>query len=189
MSDQARTPSRNVVDNINRWMKAKGIGQQALTERLTRIDQVHGTASESSKTWHRRSINRLLNQQRRINIDELYSIALALEVNVGMLLFPEVPDDAESDRFQIGGLPSVGEWEMAAMLAKPAEVMSRPRVGVEGWDSDGPLVWIRKPSAMVEAVEGLRRAYEEAHPGISIDEVRGGDVLKWAEDQGAEVTR
>ena len=84
-------------------------------------------------------------------------------------------------------MPSIGEWEMTALLARPTEVMSRPRVGVEGWDSDGPLTWVRKPSAMVEAVDGLRRAYEEAHPSIDMSEVDGGDVMRWAEEQGDEV--
>jgi hypothetical protein len=189
MGEEPRTPSENAVDNIKRWMTSGGIGQKQLADRLTRFEQDSAASPGSPRTWHRRSVNRLLNHKRRIDIDELYSISLVLGANVGMLLFPEPQDKPDSDRFRIGGMPSVGEWEMTALLARPTEVMSRPRIGVEGWDSDGPLTWVRKPSAMAEAVEGLRKAYEEAHPDINIDKVRGGDVLQWARDQGAEVTR
>lgn len=187
MTDQPRTPSRNAVDNIKLWMDAKGIGQRELAERLTRIDRPQGTDSDSSKTWHRRSINRLLNQQRRIDVDELYSIALALEVTVGMILSPDVPNESASSPFRIGALPSVGDWEMTALLATPAEVMSQSRIGLAGWDTDAPLTWVRKSSAVAEAMEDLRRAYEAAHPGIDIDDASGGDVLRWAKDQGDEV--
>jgi transcriptional regulator with XRE-family HTH domain len=187
MGGKARTPSENAVDNIKRWMTSRGIGQQELANRLTKFEEDAAASPGSTRTWQRRSINRLLNHQRRIDIDELYAIALVLGANVGMLLFPEPQDKSDSDRFQIGGMPSIGEWEMTALLARPTEVMSRPRIGVEGWDSDGPLTWVRKPSATAEAVERLRRAYEEAHPRVDIDEVNSGDVLRWAEEQGADV--
>ena len=187
MQENPRTPAENAVGNITRWMRAKGIGQQNLADRLTRIDRDLLASPGSTKSWHRRSINRLLNGQRRVDIDELYSIALALGVNVGMLLFPATQGESDSDLFRIGGLAPIGEWEMTALLARPTEVMSRPRIGVEGWESDGPLIWVRKPSAIAEALEGLRRAFEDAHPGVDIDEVNANDVLQWAEEQGAEM--
>lgn len=184
MTEHARTPSENAVDNIRRWMQAKGISQQELADRLTRIDSESDVNPQN--VWHRRSINRLLNGKRRIDLDEVYSIALALEVTVGVILFPELVEGSDSDLFGIGGMPLVGDWEMKAMLAKPADMMSRPRIGVEGWATDAPLAWVRKPSVIAEKLNDLRSAYEEAHPGVEIDTVSGGDVLKWAEDQGAD---
>jgi transcriptional regulator with XRE-family HTH domain len=177
----------NAVDNIERWMRAKGIGQQELADRLTRFDSSPEDDSESESVWHRRTVNRLLNGQRRIDLDEVYSIALALDVTVGMILFPDAPEDSNSGVFRIGGMPPVGNWEMTAMLAKPAEVVSQPSIGIGGWDTDEPLTWVRKPSATDQALQVLKSAYEAAHPGIDISEAPAGDVLKWAEEQGAEV--
>lgn len=186
MAAVVRTPSENAVDNIKQWMRAKGIGQQELADRLTRIDSSPDDP-ENKTVWHRRTVDRLLKGQRRIDLNEVYSIALALDVTVGMILFPDAPEGASSGVFLIGGMPPVGNWEMTAMLAKPAEVVSQPSVGIGGWDTDEPLTWVRKPSATDHALQVLKSAYEAAHPGIDMSDASGGDVLRWAEEQGAEV--
>jgi transcriptional regulator with XRE-family HTH domain len=174
------------VDNIKRWMHVKGFSQQDLADRLTKVDSAPGSDPEFTRVWHRRSINRLLNGKRRIDLDDLYSIAVALDVTPVVILYPEPAEGTDSDLYRIGGMPPIGVWEMTALLAKPAEVISRPGVSVEGWDTDAPLVWIRKPSVITEKLNDLRSAYEEAHPGVEIATVSGGDILQWAEDQGAD---
>jgi transcriptional regulator with XRE-family HTH domain len=185
LTSEARTPSMNAVDNIKRWLSVKGFSQQDLADRLTKLDSTPGSDPEFTRVWHRRSINRLLNGKRRIDLDDLFSISIALDVTPVMILFPEPVEGTDSDLYRIGGMPPIGNWEMTALLAKPADVMSRPRIGVEGWDTDAPLVWVRKPSVIAEKLNDLKSAYEEAHPGVEIDKVRGGDILQWAEDEGA----
>jgi len=175
----------NAADNIKRWMRVKRISQQDLADRLTKIDREPGSDPESRRVWHRRSINRILNGQRRIDLNDLYSIAIALDVTAATILYPEPAEGTDSELFQIGGMPPIGDWEMTALLATPADMMSRPRIGVEEWDTDAPLVWVRKPSVIAEKLNDLKSAYEEAHPSAEIDTVSGGDILKWAEDQGA----
>ena len=69
--------SEQFIENVKMVMEIKGISQQRLTDLLTLF---------TGKLWHRRSVNRMLNNQRRVDVDELSVIAVILECGVEDLL-------------------------------------------------------------------------------------------------------
>ena len=195
MSPEEFTPSDVVAANIRVYMRWRGLTQKGLAQRMTVIGMGLGTQDGGRTMWYQRTIGQILTGHRRIDVNELFGLAVALEVTVGALLSPLIDEIADFDaEYRVGDLESLGFSDFEILVEDLAERESRPRLVLDGWSGeDSPQKlpqWSKKPSpvekAASDAVRDLKSAYEAAHPGIKIETVSASDILQWAEDQRAE---
>ena len=90
MSEQQMTPSDVVRENIRVYMRWRNLRQEDLAERMTVIGVGFDKKKGGKTAWYRRTIGQMLNGHRRIDVDELFGLAVALETTVGALLSPHV---------------------------------------------------------------------------------------------------
>lgn len=179
-------PSENVVKNVQTFMKKRTLNQEQLALRMRSM----------GFSWHRRTVNRIIRSERRIDVDELYGMALALETSVGALLWPDI-DTKIVDfavEYKIGDLEPVTFNEFSKLLNVAENLDAVPALGVTGWpeheeDSRTPT-WRPKSNPLAAFVSRIESAlslggwenigqFRDAHPDL--DSVRALDVVSYIE--------
>ncbi len=184
------TPSQIVAQNIRRYMKTAGLTQADLAGRLSDIGEGMSRTNDEDPGWHRATLGRLFSGERRISVNELFALALAVETTVAALLTP--PDGAgEPDSFTVGKIPSsFDRSEYLTLLHRPEERVSKDELGLEGWSNTNEdrrrPQWTMRRSAIRRAIEGARGAFERDHPGRSLDDVPAFEVVDYLESLAEE---
>jgi transcriptional regulator with XRE-family HTH domain len=152
------TPSENTVANVKTVMRWRGLHQEDLADRM---------ASLGHEAWrHRRTINRMLNNQRRIDIDELFALALALETTAGTLLAPDISKGRIVDfdaAYVISQLDPIREPDFARLVKVASDPLTPPSVIVD-WDRPdaGEPMWKSNPGFLDRFDSAIRSALERS---------------------------
>lgn len=145
----SQTPQQIVVGNMDRFLADwRGMAQDKLALRMRSM----------GFRWHRRTVFEVLRGRRRINIDELYGLALALETTVGALLSPLIGvdfPDRPKGTCQIGtGIDPLDPLIFDRLRKLPDMAMYHGDLALTGWpvddDDESVPTWKRPPS------DGLR---------------------------------
>lgn len=189
MDTESLTPGQLVVRNVKIYMERARLTQTELAERLTAIGVGMERSDGATTRWHRTSIGRLLAGDRRIDVDELFALAVALETTVGALLSPRLLEITEQSSFALGAIEGRLDWESyETLLHSPLERISSEEVGLAGWPSEEgeTLEWVRRPGAIRRALGDAKTRFESDHPGETIEEASAIEVLKYLESLGEE---
>ena len=139
--------------------------------------------------WHRTSVSRLLAGERRVDIDELFAVALAVETTVGALLSPDTESDDEGE-FSLGQIEDPFDRESyTTLLHTPTERVSKDELALDGWPEEDETTrptWTKRPSSIRQTLEAASHQFEQDHPGASIDDVPASEVLEYLESVRGE---
>ena len=183
MDHNRLTPSEVVAANIRVYMKWRGLTQKELAERMTLIGMGLATQSGGRTVWHQRTVGQILTGQRRIDVNELFGLAVALEVTVGALLSPTVDEVADFDaEYFIGDLDPLGFRDFEILLKDLSERESRPRLALSDWsggdDSHSMPRWVKKLNPDEQAFLDSLATFEAKHPEFDRDNVSLSEVVR-----------
>jgi transcriptional regulator with XRE-family HTH domain len=131
------TPSDVVIENVKVYMRWRDLNQEDLADRMTMIGMGFDKKGGGKTTWHRRTVGQMLNGHRRIDVNELFGLALALETTVGALLSPGVEAFINFDvQYRIGDLEPLPVHRFTTLLESPKEKASRPRLVIGDWSPE-----------------------------------------------------
>ncbi|MEE8484984.1 MAG: hypothetical protein V3S38_00305 [Acidimicrobiia bacterium] len=148
--ENALSPTQNVAVNVRTFMTWRNLTQKEVAERMNEagLDPGSGRATR----WYAKTVSHVLSGSRRLSVDELYLLALALETSVAALLTPDISSRSETVSFprreyRIGAMSSIDRESFEHLLDIPTPPEPRPVVGVS-WalrdPAGGPPVWKSK---------------------------------------------
>lgn len=119
-------------------MSWRNLTQAELADRMNRAGAGSETGTGGRTSWYGKTVSNILSGSRRIDVDELYLLANALETTVGALLTPDAADQSEVPAFprktyQIGDLEPLQRESFLALLDVPEPHEQRPEVAVLSW--------------------------------------------------------
>lgn len=86
----SRTPTENFIESLDWFMTDRRVSHEELARRMRSL----------GFGWYRRAVYRVLRKERRVSLDELIGLAVALETTATMLLRPAGPTDVMN--FDVG---------------------------------------------------------------------------------------
>src|SRR5437660_426462 len=95
-------PSEIVADNVRRWRKNRGMDQQALADRMAEL-------MGEGKKVDRTTVVRIEAGNRRVDVDDLALLAVALNVPLPVLLLPTETNETVT-LAAAPGLDSLNGW-------------------------------------------------------------------------------
>ena len=205
MSPDQMTPADVVVANVRIYMRWRGLTQEELADRMTSIGMGLGTKEGGRTKWGRRTVGQMLSGQRRIDVNELFALAVALETTVPALLSPHVGGIVDFDtEYRIGDLDPLAVSDFEILLEDLAEKEVRPRLVLDGWPTvnlelsevtqkrlkylgqqDGPR-WARQRSPLAQKLVDDLEELKERHPEFDFDNATALEVIAFAEQDGQE---
>ena len=178
-------PSELVARNIRTYMRLARITQTELAQRLAATGVGMDKSDGTQPKWHRTSVSRLLAGDRRVDIDELFAVALAVETTVGALLSPDTQGGDELE-FSLGAVEAPFDRDSyVTLLHTPLERVSKEELALEGWldrygDPTRPT-WTKRQSSIRQALQAVQQPFEQDHPGVKIDDIPASKVLDYLE--------
>ena len=205
MSPDQLTPSDVVVANVRVYMQWRGLTHEDLADRVTTIGMGFGKKKGGRTVWHRRTVGQMLSGQRRIDVNELFALAVALETTVPALLSPHVGGIVDFDtEYRIGDLDPLAVSDFEILLEDLAEKEVRPRLVLDGWPTvnhelspmtqkrlkylgqqDGPR-WARQRSPLAQKLVDDLEELKARHPEFDFDNATALEVIAFAEQDSQE---
>ncbi len=205
MSPDQMTPADVVVANVRVYMRWRGLTQEELADRMTSIGMGLGTKEGGRTKWGRRTVGQMLSGQRRIDVNELFALAVALETTVSALLSPHVGGIVDFDtEYRIGDLDPLAVSDFEILLEDLAEKEVRPRLVLDGWPTvnhgltevtqkrlkylgqqDGPR-WARQRSPLAQKLVDDLEELKVRHPEFDFDNATALEVIAFAEQDSQE---
>ncbi len=188
MDREPLTPSEVVLENAEVFMKWRGLTQEDLADRMTWIGMGFKKKGGGRTRWHRRTIGQMLNGERRLDVDELFALAVALETTVGALLSPISGGGLDlGSRYGIGDLDPIGSQDFRLLLTEPEEKEPRPRLVIEAWpigrDPEGVPKWVDQKALFNEMLSAAVEEFKANHPEVAADtprrEIMGLMAKEW----------
>ena len=187
MGEQQMTPSKVVTENIKVYMRWRNLRQEDVAERMTVIGAGFNKKKGGKTAWYRRTVGQMLNGHRRIDVDELFDLAVALETTVGALLSPHVGKIVNFDAaYRIADLVPLSVLDFEILLQDLPERHARPRLVLSGLptrtDPLGDLHWVKEKNETEQALVVAIDAFKLAHPEIDVDTASGREIFAIIED-------
>jgi transcriptional regulator with XRE-family HTH domain len=188
MYPDTMTPSEVVLANIQVFMRWRGLTQEDLANRMTSNGLRFDKKSGGRTKWHRRTVGQMLNGERRIDINELLGLAVALETTAGALLSPRIGGVLDIGmRYVIGDLDPIGFNDLLLLLTDPEEKELRPRLVIEQWptgqEAESVPKWVDQKALFNEklavAIEEFRSSHPEASTDVSDREILNLMAQEW----------
>jgi transcriptional regulator with XRE-family HTH domain len=192
MKVEKLTPSEVVAANVRMYMQWRGFTQDDLADRMTKIGMGFQKNEGGRTEWHRRTIGQILSGDRRIDVNELFGLAVALETTVGALLSPLVGGIANFDgRYSIGDLEPLGFRDFEILLEDPSEKKEpRPRLVVDEWPisrhSEDVPIWVKQPTRSEQLFAADVAEFQERHPDIDMRSASAADVIELIKQDKAD---
>jgi hypothetical protein len=133
----------------------------------------------------------MLSGERRIDVNELFALAVALETTVPALLSPQVGGIVDFDMvYRIGVLDPLGVSDFEILLEDLAEKEARPRLVLGSWptgeqESDGPR-WVKQKTPIEQSIADAMEALKARHPGFDFDKATVSEIFALAEEDSQE---
>ena len=157
------TQGEIAAHNIEHLMTVRRLSQEGLARRMTTL----------GFSWYRKTVARVVSSERRVNVDELYALALALDTRVEILIAP-LDHKLEAERpgttpfIEIGRLPAVIQGSAGLVLTDGFEdPIHIPSTRVE-WEDDEELPSWRFPRADSRLVLAKAMRRHLASQGIEV---------------------
>ncbi|MGW2292280.1 helix-turn-helix domain-containing protein [Streptomyces phaeochromogenes] len=158
---QVEATGQAVRDNVARLRKARGLSTHQLAQQL----------AESGRPIPQSGISRIESGARRVDVDDLVALAIALKVSPSALLLPL--DDAPEKTIEVTGagpVPADAAWDwmdgrrplhtrtagLDHTEALEYDLYSRPPRRRRSWEALQELI-VSAESSTADVVEGLRR--------------------------------
>ena len=191
MSPDQLTPSDVVLANVRVYMRWRGLTQKEVAKRMTKIGMGFDKEEGGKTEWHRRTVGQMLSGERRIDVNELFALAVALETTVPALLSPQVGGIVDFDMvYRIGVLDPLGVSDFEILLEDLAEKEARPRLVLGSWptgeqESDGPR-WVKQKTPIEQSIADAMEALKARHPGFDFDKATVSEIFALAEEDSQE---
>ena len=204
MSPDQLTPSDVVVANVRVYMQWRGLTHEDLADRVTTIGMGFGKKKGGRTVWHRRTVGQMLSGQRRIDVNELFALAVALETTVPALLSPHVGGIVDFDKeYRIGDLDPLAVSDFEILLEDLEEKEVRPRLILDEWPTvnheltevtqkrmmylgqDGPR-WAKQKTPFEQKLVDLREAFKVRHPDLDFDNATVPEILALVDEDSQE---
>lgn len=119
-------------------MSWRNLTQAELAERMNKAGAGTETGTGGRTSWYGKTVSNILSGSRRIDVDELYLLAIALETTVGALLAPEIENQSDvptfpHPKYQIGAMKPLQRESFRTLVQIPEPHEKRPNVGVLSW--------------------------------------------------------
>jgi transcriptional regulator with XRE-family HTH domain len=134
-------------------VRFRGLRRMTLRDMATRM-------TDAGRPMSHATINEIEHGARRIDVDDLAALAIALQVSVPSLLMPPVTDEADQIEDAVTGAPvsyasSLWEWLTAQAPPNAWPVYGRPKdeFEIERWRRDATPPWTWRNLRAEEGVE------------------------------------
>jgi transcriptional regulator with XRE-family HTH domain len=189
VSHNKMTMSKVVASNVEVYMRWRGFNQEQLADRMTAVGMGFDKRDGGRTAWHRRTVGQLLSGRRRIDIDELFGLAGALETTVGALLSPRVGGVADFDvTYVIGDLYPIGMNDVEILLEDMDVKEARPRLVLDSWPtgshSEGIPRWVKTRDALEQRLFDQLEALKAEHPDVDLDSASLREIFALFEEHG-----
>lgn len=176
------SPTNVVAENVKVFMRLRNFRQEDLAERMTLIGVGFDKGGGGKTGWYRRTVGKMLGMDRRIDIDELFGLAVVLETTVGALMSPHVDGVIDFDaEYVIADLEPLGVSDFEILLHDLPDGQTRPRLVLSGLptrtETPGELHWVKKLNESEQAMANAMTAFKLAHPDIDMDTASANEVL------------
>lgn len=203
MSPDQMEPSDVVLANVRVYMRWRGLTQKEVAKRMTDIGMGFDKEEGGKTEWHRRTVGQMLSGKRRIDVNELFALAVALETTVPALLSPHIGGIVDFDvEFCIGELDPLRISDFEILLEDPPEKEARPLLVIGAWPTglsdvsptrrkvllamDGPR-WARQRTPFAQKLFDDLEALRVRYPNVDFDRATGAEILALVEEDSQEV--
>ena len=203
MSSDQLTPSDVVLANVRVYMRWRGLTQKEVAKRMTDIGMGFDKEEGGKTEWHRRTVGQMLSGERRIDVNELFSLAVALETTVPALLSPHIGGVVDFDKkYCIGELDPLRVSDFEILLEDLPEKEARPRLVVDAWltglSDMSPTRrkhllathrprWARQRTPLAQKLFDDLEALRVRYPDVDFDRATGAEIIALAEEDSQEV--
>ncbi|MEU0588276.1 helix-turn-helix transcriptional regulator [Streptomyces sp. NPDC006132] len=162
--------SKRVAENIAHWRKARGLQQKDLSQRM----------AEVGRPMLPTVISKIERGDRRIDIDDLVALSLALRVGLLRLLLPATDPDERVELTDSMTLSAQDAWECLEgdKPHRKAEV-----------DEHGDLLRYRLDSRPTWDRDPIRQMYNQVLEKSSRSSAIGNQTAEWTKEDGKWVYR
>ncbi len=191
MSPDQLTPSDVVLANVRVYMRWRGLTQKEVAKRMTKIGMGFDKEEGGKTEWHRRTVGQMLSGERRIDVNELFSLAVALETTVPALLSPHIGGIVDFDMvYRVGVLDPLGVSDFEILLEEPAQKETRPRLVLDAWprgtDTQDVPRWARQRTPIAQKLHDDFEELKTRHPEFDFDNATAFEVIALAEEDSRE---
>lgn len=162
--------SKRVAENIAHWRKVRGLQQRDLSQRM----------AEVGRPMLPTVISKIERGDRRVDIDDLVALSLALRVGLLRLLLPATSPDEPVELTDSVALSARDAWE----CLEGDKPHSKADV-----DQYGDLLRYRLDSRPAWDRDPIRRMYNQSLEQVARNSAIGNQAAVWSKEGGQHVKR